>query len=138
MTPTNDPARIEELFKKFFEDIFSHDHLKKGFLSLNKQIELSYRNPETNFLIECREDPPRFIPHVDGSLKPDITIMMDWETAHAFWMGNLDTISALFSQRIKVFGDAAALLDLKPLFKETSTIYKQTVSKCFGDKSSTN
>lgn len=131
MALTSDPEIIQNLFKDFFDAVFANDNLNRGFRGLNKVIEIVYRKPEMSFVLECHTDEARFLPGMDGSHKSDITIMMDWATAHKFWMGDLDTISALFDQRIRIKGDAAALLDLKPLFKETSAIYKQVVSKHF-------
>jgi len=131
MPLTSDPEIIQNLFQDFFNAVFANDSLNKGFRSLDKVIEIAYRKPEMSFILECRTDEARFLPGTDGTYKPDVTIMMDWETAHKFWMGDLDTISALFDQRIRIKGDAAALLDLKPLFKETSAIYKQVVLKHF-------
>ncbi len=129
MALINDPEIIEKLFNDFFDTVFANDDLNKGFRKLNKKIEIVYRKPDVKFLLDCSSDEVCFIPNADGTLKPDVSIIMDWETAHKFWMGSLDTLSALFDQRIKIKGDAAALLDLKPLFKETSKIYKQIVSK---------
>ncbi len=131
MALTSNPEIIQKLFQDFFDAVFANDNLNKGFRGLDKVIEIVYMKPEMSFVLECRTDEARFLPGVDGTFKPDVTIIMDWETAHKFWMGDLDTISALFNQRIRIKGDAAALLDLKPLFKETSTIYKQVVAKHF-------
>ena len=132
MTLTNDPAKIKKLFGDFFNDIIAVEHLNNGFQNLDKVIGISYTNPEIEFMFECRKGNVKFISEVDGSCKPDVTIYMNWETAHKFWMGELDTISALFDQRIKVKGDAASLLMLKPLFDETSEIYKSVFLKHFG------
>lgn len=132
----NDPVKIRELFRLFFEDIFSHEHLKKGFGNIDKVIEIVYKSPDMKFVIDCNKGNVRFIPDADGEFKPDVTIKMDWSTAHNFWMGDLDPITALFSQRITVSGDAAALLDLKPLFRETSAIYKKVYNREFGDLNS--
>ncbi|MFH1514124.1 MAG: SCP2 sterol-binding domain-containing protein [bacterium] len=132
MVLTNDPAKIKNLFGDFFDDIIAVERLNNGFQNLDKVIGISYSNPEIKFLLECRKDKVKFIPDGDGTFKPDVTIIMNWETAHKFWMGELDTISALFDQRIKVKGDAASLLVLKPLFDETSEIYKRVFLKHFG------
>ena len=129
MALTTNPEIIEKLFNDFFDIVFSSDDLNKGFRKLNKKVEIVYRKPEMKFILDCSIDEVCFIPNADDSLKPDVTIIMDWETAHKFWMGTLDIMSALIDQRIKIKGDAASLLDLKPLFKETSDIYKQIVPK---------
>lgn len=129
MALTTDPKIIEKLFHDFFDVVFANGDLNIGFRKLNKKVEIVYRKPEMNFVLDCTIDEVCFIPDADDSHKPDVTIIMDWETAHKFWMGTLDTISALFDQRILIKGDAAALLDLRPLFKKTSDIYKQIALK---------
>ena len=133
MLLNNDPVKIRELFRLFFEDIFSHEHLKKGFANIDKVIEIVYRSPDMKFVIDCNKDSVRFLPDADGEYKPDVSIKMDWSTAHKFWMGDLDAITALFNQRITISGDAGALLDLKPMFRETSEIYKKVYNREFGD-----
>lgn len=130
MAPTNDPAKILNLFGEFFDDIIAVEHLNNGFQNLDKVIGISYSNPDIKFALECRKEKVKFVP--DGDYESDVTIIMNWETAHKFWMGELDIISALFEQRIKIKGDAASLLALKPLFDETSEIYKRVYLKHFG------
>ena len=129
MPITRDTEVIGELFEDFFNNIFANDKLNNGFRKLDKVIEIVYRNPEMSFIINCRPGELSFDPDADGSCKPDVTIKMDWETAHQFWLGDLDILSAFFDQRIIVSGDAASLLDLKPLFKEASAIYKVVSSR---------
>jgi putative sterol carrier protein len=129
MALTRNTEVIQNVFKAFFEDVFTNERLKSGFENLNRIIEIVYNKPEMSFIIDCRKENVKFIPNTDGALKPDISIIMDWEIAHKFWMGNLDAVTALFTQQIRIKGDAAALLDLKPLFRETSEIYRKVVSE---------
>ena len=129
MPITKDTEKIEALFKAFFADIFSREHLQEGFSQLNKVIGINYRDPEMKFAIVCRADGARFIPNADGEYNPDVTITMDWETAHRFWMDDLDILSALLNQSITLKGDFVALYNLRPLFKETSDIYRKLASE---------
>jgi len=129
MPITKDVEKIEALFKAFFADVFSREHLQEGFAKLDKTIGINYRDPEIKFAIECRKDGARFIPNKDGEISPDVTITMDWETAHKFWMDDLDLLSALLSRTIILTGDFAALYNLRPLFKETSAIYQKLASE---------
>jgi hypothetical protein len=137
MTLTKDKVKIEALFQAFFTDVFSRDHLHECFANLDKIISINYRDPEIKFVIVCKPDSTKFVPNADGEFNPDITITMDWETAHHFWMDDLDILSAVLNRKIVLGGNFADLYNLRPLFKETSSIYqKLAMEYCEADGTS--
>jgi len=131
MTLTKDKGKIEALFEAFFTDVFSRDHLQESFANLDKIIGINYRDPEMKFVIVCKPDGARLVLNADGEFKPDISITMDWETAHKFWMDDLDILSAVLNRKIILAGNIAELYNLKPLFKETSSIYQKLALEFF-------
>jgi putative sterol carrier protein len=133
MPITKDVEKIEALFKAFFNDIFSREHLQEGFAKLDKTIGITYRDPDMKFALVCRKNDAKFILNVDGEIQPDVTITMDWETAHKFWMDDLDLLSALLTRSIILTGDFTTLYNLRPLFKETSSIYQKLASEHLDD-----
>ena len=90
-------------------------------------IQFRYTNPEAMTTINAKDKPTQqgaFCDVIHGScnLKPDVTMTMKADVAHAFWHGKVNLIAALAKGEIVAQGPIPKILKLlpavEPLYKE--------------------
>ena len=90
-------------------------------------IQFRYTDPEAVTTVNAKDKPTQTGAYVDvihgaTNLKPDVTMTMKADVAHAFWHGKVNLVSALAKGDIKAVGPVPKILKLlpavQPLYKE--------------------
>jgi hypothetical protein len=58
-------------------------------------------------------------------LEPEVTMQMDADTAHRFWLGRVNVTVALARGQMKARGPVAKILKLVPLVKPAFPLYEE-------------
>jgi hypothetical protein len=112
---------IGELFNRIADD----DELAPKFRRANLIVQHQYRDPDATITVRMREDEPTRIDFGDTEMEPDVTLSMEADTAHRFWLGRVNITPALARGQIKASGPVAKILKLVPLTKPAFPRYKE-------------
>lgn len=102
-------------------------------------IQFQYTEPEAMTTINAKDKPTQPDAYVDVihgpcDLKPDVTMSMKADIAHAFWHGKVNLISALSKKQIVADGPIPKILKLlpavQPLYKTYPALLEE---KGYGD-----
>jgi putative sterol carrier protein len=102
-------------------------------------IQFRYSDPEATQTINAKDKPTQPGAYVDvtngpSNLKPDVVMTMKADTAHAFWHGKVNLVSALTKGDIKSTGPIPKVLKLlpavQPLYKQYPVLLRE---KGYGD-----
>lgn len=97
-------------------------------------IQFKYSEPEAITTVNAKDKPKQagaFVDVIQGpcDLKPDVTMTMKADIAHAFWHGKVDLMSALAKKDIVAQGPILKILKLlpavQPLYKEYPVLLKE-------------
>lgn len=97
-------------------------------------IQFKYTDPEAMTTINAKDKPTKPGTYVDVihgpcTLKPDITMKMKADTAHAFWHGKVNLVAALAKGEIVAQGPIPKILKLlpavEPLYKEYPNLLRE-------------
>lgn len=97
-------------------------------------IQFRYTDPEAVTTVNAKDKPTQpgaFVDVINGptSLKPDIIMTMKADTAHAFWHGKVNLLTALTKKEILLQGSQLKVLQLlpavTPLFKVYPVLLKE-------------
>ena len=97
-------------------------------------IQFRYTDPEAVTTINAKDEPTQPGAYVDVihgacNLKPDVTMKMKADVAHAFWHGKVNLVSALAKKQIIADGPIPKILKLlpavQPLYKEYPVLLKE-------------
>ena len=69
-------------------------------------------------------DEPAEVAFGDTDLEPEVTMSMEADTAHMFWLGEVNVTVALARGQIKASGPVAKILKLMPLAKPLFPRYR--------------
>lgn len=91
-------------------------------------IQFRYTDPEAMTTVNAKEKPTQpgaFVDIIHGptQLKPDVVMTMKADTAHAFWHGKVNLLSALARKEIVAQGPIPKILKLLPAVEPLYKVY---------------
>lgn len=97
-------------------------------------IQFRYTDPDAITTVDARGKPTQEDAYVDvingpSDLKPDITMTMQADVAHAFWHGKVNLMRALAKKEIVAQGPVTKILKLlpavKPLYQQYPVLLRE-------------
>ncbi len=100
------------------------EELAPKFRKANTIVRYEYREPESAITVRLQEGQPGDVDFGDSDMEPEVTMSMEADTAHRFWLGQVNVTVALARGQIKAKGPVAKILKLVPLTKPVFPRYK--------------
>jgi putative sterol carrier protein len=119
-----DAQDVYDTIGKLFVDIANDDELAPKFRKANTIVQYDYREPESKITVRLQEGQPGDVDFGDTDMEPEVTMSMEADTAHRFWLGEVNVTVALARGQIKAKGPVAKILKLVPLTKPLFPRYK--------------
>jgi putative sterol carrier protein len=119
-----DADEVYATIGKLFEDLAEDEELAPKFRKANVIVQYVYSNPDSIITVRLQEDQPGDVDFGDTGMEPDVTMTMEADTAHRFWLGKVNVTVAMARGQIKAKGPVAKILKLVPLTKPIFPRYK--------------
>jgi hypothetical protein len=120
----SDAQEVYDTIGKLFEQLAQDDELSAEFRKANTILQHDYRDPDSTITMRLSEDEPPDIDFGPTEMEPEVVMSMDADTAHRFWLGQVNVTVALARGQIKASGPVAKILKLVPLTKPAFPRYK--------------
>lgn len=101
------------------------DELAPRLRSADTIVRYEYSEPDAAITVHLDESDAERVQFGDPADEPEVTMRMAADTAHRFWLGELDVTRALARGEITASGPVAKLLRLVPLAKPAFPRYRQ-------------
>lgn len=93
-------------------------------------IQFRYTDPEAVTTVDAKNKPTQkgaYVDVINGpvEIKPDIIMTMKADTAHAFWQGKVNLISALSKKEILLQGNQIKVIQLLPAVTPLFKVYPE-------------
>jgi hypothetical protein len=97
-------------------------------------IQFRYTEPEAITTVNAKDKPTQPKAYVDVihgtcDLKPDVTMTMKADIAHAFWHGKVNLLSALSKKEIVANGPIPKILKLLPAVQPLYKVYPELLKE---------
>jgi SCP-2 sterol transfer family len=112
-----DADEVYAVLGKLFQDIVADDELGPKFRRANTIVRYEYSEPESVITVRLQEGEPPEVDFGETKMEPEVTMTMEADTAHRFWLGHVNVTVALTRGQIKAKGPVAKILKLVPLAK---------------------
>jgi len=112
-----DADEVYATIGKLFQDLADDEELAPKFRKANTIVRYDFRNPDSVLTVRLQEGQPGDVDFGDSDMEPDVTMAMEADTAHKFWLGQVNVTVALARGQIKAKGPVAKILKLVPLTK---------------------
>ena len=119
-----DADEVYATIGKLFADIAEDDELAPKFRRANTIVRYEYRDPDSAVTVRLQEGQPGDVDFGESDMEPEVTMSMEADTAHKFWLGKVNVTVALARGQIKAKGPVAKILKLVPLTKPIFPRYK--------------
>ena len=120
----NDAQEVYDTLGKLFVDLAEDEELAPKFRKANTIVRYEYRQPESTITVRLQEGQPGDVDFGESGMEPEVVMSMEADTAHRFWLGQVNVTVALARGQIKTKGPVAKILKLVPLTKPVFPRYK--------------
>jgi putative sterol carrier protein len=119
-----DAQEVYDTVGKLFQQLAEDEELAPKFRKANTIVQYDYREPESKITVRLQEGQPGDVDFGETEMEPEVTMSMEADTAHKFWLGEVNVTVALARGQIKAKGPVAKILKLVPLTKPVFPRYK--------------
>ena len=119
-----DADEVYATIGRLFAEIAVDDELAPKFRKANTIVRYEYRDPESAVTVRLQEGQSGDVDFGESDMEPEVTMSMEADTAHRFWLGQVNVTVALARGQIKAKGPVAKILKLVPLTKPIFPRYK--------------
>jgi hypothetical protein len=120
-----DEDEVYRFIGRLFQELIEDPELGPRFQNANTVVQYQLRDPEALISVRMLQDEPLRVDLGPTDLDPEVTMSMDADTAHGFWIGRVNVTVALARGQIKAKGPVAKILKLVPLVKPAFPRYKE-------------
>jgi SCP-2 sterol transfer family len=117
LTYFRNAQEVYDILGKLFVDIANDDELAPRFRKANTIVRYEYREPESAITVRLQEGQRGDVDFGESGMEPEVTMSMEADTAHRFWLGKVNVTVALARGQITAKGPVAKILKLVPLAK---------------------
>jgi putative sterol carrier protein len=119
-----DADEVYAYIGRLFEELAEDDELAPKFRKANTIVQYQYREPESQITVKLIEGEEGKVDLGETTLEPEVVMTMDVDTAHRFWLGNVNATVALARGQMKAKGPVAKILKLVPLVRPVFPRYR--------------
>jgi SCP-2 sterol transfer family len=119
-----DEQEVYDHIGRLFQDLMRDEDLLPKFQKANTIVQYAFRDPESSITVKMLEGEDPQVDLGPTDLKPEVTMSMDADTAHRFWLGKVNVTVALARGQMKAKGPVAKILKLVPLVKPVFPRYR--------------
>ena len=124
-----DADEVYEFIGTLFSDLASDEELGPKFRKANTIVQYRYSNPDSVITVKMIDGEDGQVDLGDTQLDPEVVMTMEADTAHKFWLGNVNVTVALARGQMKAKGPVAKILKLVPLVKPVFPLYRSMLEE---------
>lgn len=102
---------------RLLEAMMADDHLVWQFQRADTVVQYRCHEPEATITIDARRDSEAAVVLGECALEPEVVMSMAADTAHRFFLGQVNVTCAIARGEIRAEGPVAKILKLVPLVK---------------------
>src|SRR5438477_10059446 len=119
---------VYDYIGKLFQDLVKDEEMWSKLRRADTIVQYQFRNPESQITVRMREDEDAQVDLGPSELDPEVLMTMEADTAHRFWLGNVNVTVALARGQMKAKGPVAKILKLVPLVKPVFPRYRKMLA----------
>ena len=120
-----DADEVYAYIGRLFEELAGDEELGPRFRKANTIVQYQYRDPESRITVRLFEGEDGRVDCGDTAMEPEVVMTMDADTAHRFWLGQVNVTVAMARGQMKARGPVAKILKLVPLVKPVFPRYRK-------------
>jgi hypothetical protein len=119
-----DAQEVYETIGRLLDGLTRDPELMPKFQRADTIVQYVHRDPEAIITVRLEQGREGQVDFGETAMEPEVTMTMDADTAHRFWLGRVNVTVALARGQIKAKGPVAKILKLVPLVKPVFPRYR--------------
>jgi len=119
-----DEQEVYDTVGKLFVELMQDPELAPKFRKADTIVQYDYSEPDATITVRLQEGQPSDVDLGETEMEPEVTMRMKADTAHRFWLGQVNVTMAIARGEIKPQGPVSKILKLVPLTKPVFPRYK--------------
>ena len=128
-----DEQEVYQYIGKLFQDLADDEELGPRFRRADTIVRYAYSNPDSQITVKMKDGEEGQVDFGPTDMDPEIVMAMEADTAHKFWLGNVNVTMALAKGQMKAKGPVAKILKLVPLVKPVFPKYREMLENANRD-----
>ncbi len=124
-----DDREVYAALGRLFQDLIDEPATARQFRKADTIVQWQFRNPRAEITTVAPAEGELSVRPGPGGPKPEVIVAMDADTAHGFWLGRVNVVTALSAGQIKARGPVAKILTLVPLVKLAVPQYESLLAR---------
>ena len=124
-----DEADVYSCIGRLFQEIVRDEELATKFQRANTILQYQYREPECQITLKLVDGEDPRVDLGETQLEPEVVMEMEADTAHRFWLGEVNVTVALARGQMRAKGPVAKILRLVPLTKPVFPRYRKMLEE---------
>ena len=124
-----DAQDVYDTIGKLFVDLADDEELGPKFRKADTIVRYEFTNPDSQITVRLQPDKPGDVDFGDSEMEPDVVMSMEADTAHRFWLGQVNVTVAMARGQIKAKGPVAKILKLVPMTKPVFPRYRKQLEE---------
>ncbi|HSJ18932.1 MAG TPA: SCP2 sterol-binding domain-containing protein [Solirubrobacterales bacterium] len=120
---------VYDTIGKLFVDLADDEELGPKFRKADTIVRYEFTDPDSRITVRLQPDQPGEVDFGDSDMEPDVVMSMAADTAHRFWLGQVNVTVAMARGQIKAKGPVAKILKLVPMTKPVFPRYKKQLEE---------
>ena len=120
---------VYDTIGKLFVDLADDEELGPKFRKADTIVRYEFTDPDSRITVRLQPDQPGDVDFGDSDMEPDVVMSMAADTAHRFWLGQVNVTVAMARGQIKAKGPVAKILKLVPMTKPVFPRYKKQLEE---------
>ncbi len=120
-----DAQEVYDTLGRLFHELLADDELAPKLKSADTIVRYEHTEPEAVITVRLREEEGEAVECGVGEMEADVVMRMSADTAHRYWLGDVNVTAALARGQIRAEGPVAKILKLVPLTKPVFPRYRQ-------------
>ena len=125
-------ANADEVYAtigKLLADLVADEEHSVKLTKANTIVRYEHTDPNSAITVRLQEGEPGDVDFGDSDMDPEVTMTMEADTAHRFWLGQVNVPVALARGEIRATGPVAKILKLVPLTKPIFPRYRAQLER---------
>ena len=124
-----DADEVYRYIGRLFQELADDEEMAPKFRKANTIVQYQYREPESVITVKLMEEEDGKVDLGETEMEPEVVMSMEADTAHRFWLGQVNVTVALARGQIRAKGPVAKILKLVPLVKPVFPRYRKMLEE---------
>jgi len=120
---------VYDTIGQLFVDLTEDADMYPQFQQADTIVRYELRDPEAQITVKMLTGQAGQVDLGPSELEPEVTMTMDADIAHSFWLGQVNVTIALARGQIRAHGPVAKILKLVPLTKPVFPRYEALLAQ---------